>query len=298
MTTVDVLICTYKRPAMLAEALRAISTIDRDGLEVRVIVVDNDAAGSARAIAGSMPRASDLSLIYLCELEQNISLARNRALDAARAEYLALIDDDEVPTQLWLRELINAAQEYHADVVFAPVISRYAAGTPQWIIRGGFFDRARHRTGVAVPVREARTGNVLIRRASIPSEAYRFDPQLGLSGGEDSEFFKRLYACEPRVCWCDEAHVYETVTPGRTTVRWLAMRAFRIGSVEGMSKKRAGEMFLAAGKAIAHMLLGSSTMLAFTLVARHRAVWGLWKIAFGFGVLYGMKCGPYAEYRK
>ena len=49
---------------------------------------------------------------YDVEPEQNIALARNRAIGNASGEYVALIDDDEFPDKQWLLTLYEAIDRY------------------------------------------------------------------------------------------------------------------------------------------------------------------------------------------
>ena len=60
---------------------------------------------------------------YALEPIVGIPYARNRALEMAMAadDLIAFLDDDEVPSEQWLAELLRVWREYSADVVFGPV---------------------------------------------------------------------------------------------------------------------------------------------------------------------------------
>jgi hypothetical protein len=82
-----------------------------------------------------------------------------------------------------------------------------------------------------------RTGNALLARAMLAGLETPFDPRLGRSGGEDSDFFERMVRAGRSFVWCDEARVYEEVPLERQTLRYHVKRAFVRGAVQ--SNKRA-----------------------------------------------------------
>ena len=112
------------------------------------------------------------------------------------------IDDDEVPSPEWLKHLAACQQAYGADVVSGPVIPHFMSEVPQWITAGRFFERPRYATGTVLP--EARTGNVLIRM-EVFHRIGLFDDRFALTGGEDMDFFVRLYESGGLIFWADEA---------------------------------------------------------------------------------------------
>lgn len=224
----SVCICTYRRPRWLREALESLrSSVAHSGPH-EVIVVDNDPESTANDIVSNFEFGDGTTLLYYRESTRNISIARNRAVKEASGQYLAMIDDDEFASADWLEHLMRAARTHDADIVLGPVLPVFEGGTPAWIIEGGFFDRPRKPTGTRVDWHEARTGNALIRRELATSTNGPFSEAFGLTGGEDSHFFRSL-GPEARMIWCDEAIVYEHVPLIRANPRWLLGRSFRTG---------------------------------------------------------------------
>jgi succinoglycan biosynthesis protein ExoM len=300
ITTVDVLICTYRRPALLGMALDGIERAAAKLANVRIVVVDNDELLSAREVVQKWAARASVDVIYLTQPLQNISLTRNMALDHATAEWVAMIDDDEVPDENWLSAMIDTAGRFGADVVFAPVISRFDDDAPGWAKNSRLFHRKRFATGTTIPLKETRTSNVLLRGARLSVEAFRFDPKLGLSGGEDSEFFARLTRAKFRMVWCDDACVREWTPLSRTTKRWLLKRAFRVGSVEAYNKRRFRQFNACAKellKALLFIAVGGALAFCLAPLSISHTVFALWRVAFGAGFFYGLVAGPYLEYR-
>ncbi|MFZ0550665.1 MAG: glycosyltransferase, partial [Steroidobacteraceae bacterium] len=118
--SVSVCIATYRRTDRLAVLLEDME--QQEVLPDEVVVVDNDAAGSARATVEDFKRRSDrFPITYEIQPERNISQTRNRTVHLANAEWMAFIDDDERAPPQWLRLLLESAARFQADGVLAPV---------------------------------------------------------------------------------------------------------------------------------------------------------------------------------
>jgi succinoglycan biosynthesis protein ExoM len=226
---VTVCICTFKRPRLLTRLLGEIARQQTDGaLTYRVVVVDNDVRESARDAVEAIRRSAPFDLVYFVEPEQNIAMARNRAVENADGDYVAFIDDDEFPGPDWLRTMHRALVHYRVDGVLGPVLPHYEQTPPDWIVRGRFHDRPTHASGEILTWRFTRTGNALLKRALFDVPGMRFRPEFG-SGGEDRDLFRRLIESGRRFAWCAEAPVYESIPPERLRRGFMLRRALLRG---------------------------------------------------------------------
>ena len=126
-----------------------------------VVIVDNDMAESARQIVELYAAQSKISIEYYVEPEQNIALARNKAVENAKGDFIALIDDDEFPEGDWLLNLFKAFHQYHADAVLGPVKPYFEIDPPEWIVKGKLYERKSFQTGTIIcDAKDTRTGNV------------------------------------------------------------------------------------------------------------------------------------------
>ncbi len=223
--TVDVCIASFKRPVMLSELLASLMRQDLYGIRLRIVVIDNDREQSARHVVEAFRIDCPFGVVYDVEPQQNIALARNRALDHVKSDYFAFIDDDESASSTWLRSLLESLIRYQADLAFGPVISVLPYDAPKWA--ADCFHRPRRPTGELVQFGGA--GSVLGRRSVISNPKARFNPAFGLTGGEDTEFFHRLFLAGRRLIWCDEATATEPVPEARLTLQWIRRRGFRSG---------------------------------------------------------------------
>jgi succinoglycan biosynthesis protein ExoM len=270
---IDICVCTFRRP-QLADTLKTLAgLVTPEGYSLGILVADNDEEPSARLLVTKMAETLGLHLRYVHCPARNISLARNACLDASSADFIAFIDDDETATPDWIVKLVASAEENDADVVLGPVRARYLPDAPRWMREGDF-----HST-LPVWVRgEIRTGytcNVLMRKSAKSIAGIRFSLARGQTGGEDTEFFDRVFGMGGRIAFAPEAFVEEIVPPGRSSFDWLARRRLRVGQTHGRllrEKRRAGgayaEIGLAAAK-VAYCLAGAA-LTAFRPVARNR----------------------------
>lgn len=227
---ISVCICTFKRPELLKCLLTELSKQNTQAaFSYSVIVADNDRLESAREVVEEFAATSDIPVVYVVESEQNIAMARNKALEYASGDYIAFIDDDEIPDKSWLRKLLATCDADGVDGVLGPVRPFFRHEPPQWIIKGGFFDRPSYQTGYRLDWRETRTGNALIRRSILNGMVPVFRPEFG-TGGEDVDFFRRIMLQGSVFIWCNEAIVHELVPPSRCSSGYLLRRALLRGS--------------------------------------------------------------------
>ncbi len=232
---VTVCICTYQRPTYLGELLDALKNQGGDGsLRISVVVVDNDVEESARVTVARAAAEAPYPMRYVVEPTQNIALARNMALREANGDFVAFIDDDEIPSEGWLTQLLSTYQRYGADGVLGPVLPRYEVHPPKWVLEGRFFERPSHDTGTCLTWSETRTGNVLLGKHLLTDARNWFRSQFGI-GGEDRDFFRRLIELGYRFVWCSEAKVYERIPPNRWARIFMLKRAIQRGMIPQFS---------------------------------------------------------------
>jgi len=219
--------CTYKRDHIV-DTLKSIAALQLpEYVSLEVVVVDNDEHAYAEELVKAQASIMDIPVFYRQESAKNIALARNCSINNASGEWVAFIDDDEVADPDWLAKLLSTAQTYQADAVFGRVKSTYPSHTPQWIIDSGVFDRPAVSNGQEVT--SGATNSTLISQAAIHKYQLKFDSSYGLTGGEDADFFYRLYQHGGKLVCSNEAFVSEEVASNRLNINYLLKRALRIG---------------------------------------------------------------------
>ena len=229
-----VCIPTYRRPRMLAACLGAVARLHIPNTSrISVIVADNDAAASARAQVEALRADFPFPLHYVTEIRRGLASVRNRLLQealAAGADWIAFLDDDEMPAPDWLSQLTRAAQVHQADVVTGPLLQVDEAA-PLDAAGGG-----RRQEGGTTP-RHVATNNVMFRSSLVAMQDLWFDHYYDFIGGEDFDFFNRSTRLGNRHVWVPEALVYERVPPERTTLGYLFYRHFT-GAINNVLRHR------------------------------------------------------------
>ena len=245
--TVAVYVCTYERNHALSRMLDSLEVAASNALptvELGVVVVDDNADGRAREVVESSSRHFPLGLHYRHCGEGNIAAARNTGLEAAMelADWVAMVDDDQIVVSKWLTELMRVQSETRADAVTAPVYARFGDDAPAWLRDQPFAELWGTELKVdGVPVTDLQTANSVIRTSFLETHPQiRFSPDLGLVGGEDMVFYRAALAAGLKAHYSREAVNWELEPPERATYRYQLRRCLWHGNTEAITNLRAG----------------------------------------------------------
>jgi succinoglycan biosynthesis protein ExoM len=236
MCRIAVCICTFERTKGLRELLRGLDAqrlVSLSKADIRVVIVDNSATTSAQMVFDEYEKSGRFSSTFVHDPRRGLSNVRNRAVEhvlEVGADYLAFIDDDEVPTPDWIEHLVAEARRTAAAAVVGPVAPIFEVPPPSWAVFQGFYAKApAMRDG---HVTDGYTSNCLVSCRVLDEKALRFDPRFNATGGEDTWFFKCLLDAGGTIAFAERAVVMEYVPPARMTPGWLLKRWYRTGSVE------------------------------------------------------------------
>lgn len=297
---VAICVATFKRRKLLRRLLIGVSRLDFRKLpvpEITVIVVDNDVSRSAEEVCAEIQLPWPKK--YVVESQRGLANVRNRAVfEAGNPDFIAFLDDDEVPTPFWLDELLSTYFKFDADVVAGPVFADYAPDVPNWVVGGDFFVRATFPTGHSMD--KCSSNNVLIRRV-VFDRVSSFSDNFELTGAEDTEFFMRVRRAGFKIVWANDAIVHEAISATRANFGWLLRRSYRLGnswslcelSVDGSF--RTGLIRLLKGSA--RMVKGLAMVLISPILGKSGFVRALQTIWHGAGELSGIAGHRYQEYQ-
>lgn len=302
--SISVCIATYRRQEKLGLLLDDL--VKQELLPTEVVVIDNDADGSAEAVVQQRRElGTPFPIHYDIQPKKNISITRNRTVALASEDWLAFIDDDERAPAPWLKLLMGSVSAYEAAGALGPVVPIVPVDAPKWIKRGHFYDWSRMETGTKIPLNKLRFGNLIIRGDLLRGMEEPFDPNYGLTGGEDGDLLMRLVQQGAHIIWCDEAIVLEPVEQSRLSLRWLLLRALR-GGQDFARHKLNGRLGELTSLGQLRLLLRSFTQFVIALVLTilslpfglHRAAYWLLKASANIGkmsIFLGMHYQEYGE---
>lgn len=189
---VSVIVRTKDRPALLAEA---IASIRAGGYPAEIVVVND---------GGAKPDARDVTLIQH-DASRGRSEAANAGVKAAKNEYVAFLDDDDLFYPEHLATLSNAARNSTAPAWYSDAVSAFIDGESRTTMRiyARDFDRQLLLVDNYIPL-----PTLLCRRADY-LDAGGFDPAFDLF--EDWDFLIRLaqkgdFLRVPRIT-CEIRHI-------------------------------------------------------------------------------------------
>jgi succinoglycan biosynthesis protein ExoM len=300
-STVAVCACTYLRPRGVERLLAELAGIEvPEGVAVEVVIVDNDAAASARPVVDGARPGFPFPLRYVVEPERGIVAARNAAVAAAGpVDAVAFLDDDEWPAPRWLAELVRVGEATGADVVTGTVEPVFDEEPPAWVREGRFFERPRHADGERITY--ARTSNALVEGAALAAHRPPF-VDTGSDGGEDTHLFRRLHLEGRPIVWADHATVYESVPASRVSPRWIVLRQYRYGLTRSaVLRSLGGSPWHRARRAalgVLTVLRGLVLLLDVARSGRAAAVRAVATMALGVGLVLGLAGVGHDQYRE
>lgn len=224
--TIAVAICTYNRQGPLAKLLEAIvacaARLGERGA-VGVVVVDDSPDGNAREVVEHFRERFELGIHYRISGQQNISIARNLAIETAAnlSEWIAMTDDDCEPVAEWLEALLEVQQRTDADAVTGTMVRRVPEGSPKWITDEPFLELGLTRTEDGAELPAGSTFNSMISSRWLQEHPkIRFKPALGVVGGEDMVFYRSAHAAGLKIHFSERGFVYENEPASRATLAY------------------------------------------------------------------------------
>jgi succinoglycan biosynthesis protein ExoM len=264
-TTVAVAICTYKRNELLTRLLEALLVCAervRDQAAVGIALVDDTSDGQARPVADAFADRFELGLEYRISGRQNISLARNLAVETAMGlgDWTAMTDDDCEPPPQWLEELLDLQKRTGADAVTGRMVRRVPDGSPKWITEQPFLDLGVEEVLDASEMPMAATFNTMMSSEWLKTHPeVRFSPEMGVVGGEDMVFFRAARAAGLSIRYSDRGFVYENETAERATFGYQLYVHFWHGNSAALACIKSGmkppRMFVHGGASLVRSLL-------------------------------------------
>ncbi|MFL5333077.1 MAG: glycosyltransferase family 2 protein [Geminicoccaceae bacterium] len=297
MVRVAVCVCTCDRAALLARLLAVLERVKLRDLppeDVLVLIVDNRPDGRARAACDRFAPRLPMPLRFVEEPTPGISFARNRAVAAAcawGADFVAFLDDDDIPGADWLWQLVLRQHETGADLVFGLYRLPQDLPLPGWLRNSRYFREPdpedRDRYGLPG---WAGTYNVLIARRVLEELAGGdgpFKAEFATSGGEDMDLFIRAKTAGFTYAVAPLSLVVRAWEPDRMTVGGTLRRGFqRAGSRVMLARAHLPQEQVRRLAWSSWGKLGKALLLLPLVWNRSRLVHGLLGVTAALGEVY------------
>jgi glycosyltransferase involved in cell wall biosynthesis len=230
---VSVVICSHNRSADASECLAAL--IPQVSSAAEVILVDSASSPIDQAqMKETAARYPEVKLIRVDE--PGVSLARNRAVELASADWLVFLDDDAVPFPDWLEKLLAVLADAspRQAVIGGGILPLWPPG-----VNGERFSKrwktflSIHDSDIAGSVTEGYTvacANYAIRRRVL-LDLGGFSEEFGRIGdslvsGADSHITKYVLDAGLGAHFDPAFKVYHKISPQRLKLPWILRRTF------------------------------------------------------------------------
>ncbi|WP_428929797.1 glycosyltransferase family 2 protein [Marinibacterium sp. SX1] len=227
---ISVVIAAWNAAATIGHAID--SVLAQQGVTVEVIVVDDASTDNTLDLAREVASRDARVIVLAQPLNRGPAAARNRALDAARAPYVALLDSDDAMGPTRLGELLEMARAGDWDMVADDLykVTSHAPTAPrqrllgdrkigletidfQGFVRGNLsrLHGGRGEMGFLKP---------LMRKEFLDRHGLRYDETMRL--GEDYALYATALARGARFCLTDPRGYLALVRPDSLSGRHSA----------------------------------------------------------------------------
>jgi glycosyltransferase involved in cell wall biosynthesis len=131
----SIVICTYNRARYLPKALKSLEQQVTVGVCFEVIVVDNASTDDTQQVIENLiPQLFNAQFVFLQELRQGASFARNTGAQHANAPLLCFMDDDAVAYPDFVSSILHFfSQHPHAGGLGGRIVPLYVPEEPEWM---------------------------------------------------------------------------------------------------------------------------------------------------------------------
>ena len=237
---VSVLIATYNRAAILRKTLESMIRLDRDGLSVEFVVVDNNSSDHTKKVIESFD--DKLTIHYLFEPRPGKNCALNKALNEVTLGKLVVFTDDDVePKKDWLKAIIAITNRWPDHSVFGGKIYLILPNNkvPEWVgdtsipmCNLGAFDYGENEC--LFKRNTYPLGANFWVRTDIFADGRRFNVNIGprprnRTMGSETSFLKQLVEDEYEMVYSPDAVVGHCIQPEQMKIGHVVKRAYRLG---------------------------------------------------------------------
>jgi glycosyltransferase involved in cell wall biosynthesis len=247
--TFSVVICTYNRAALLANAIDSIFKQDYPRDKFEIIIIDNDSPDDTAEVVARYARQSSVPFSYHVETRKGTSHARNLGVAKARNDYIAFLDDDETAAPNWLASFDQVINDHKALVVGGRYEKVFADGfvPPDWFnfqyVKGLFGVNYREWGKKETVFRIDKSYYLAAGNSAYARQLFQYfgsySTQLGHVGtisfaGEETYFNMVLEKHGIPIFYTDAAVIYHHIERSRTTKKHIRQKARWSGMCNAM----------------------------------------------------------------
>lgn len=236
---ISVLIPTHNRADPLGETLEAMCALERDGVEVEFVVIDNNSSDHTKQVAESF--SDRLPVRYLSEPRPGKNCALNKAIDCGGlGDILVFTDDDVTPRPDWLKQIL-ACWRRNPEIAIGggkTLIAWPGGKEPKWFpfARGecrGFSQDLGDKE-MLFPEGGYPYGTNFWMARRFFDEGLRCDESIGPSPikratGSESSLLLPLTRKGHKIIYCPDSVILHRLQPRLASAKGIQRRAYTLG---------------------------------------------------------------------
>ncbi len=243
----DVVVPTYNRSQLLKRTILSLLAAPiPSGLDVTIIIADNNSKDDTEAMVREMQSQSERQIVYVKEVRQSSSYARNAGIAAGSGDIIGFIDDDEEVEEHWYEVVAREFEDERVQFIGGSCLPNWGAPAPAWLppgyhsVIGAVAPKPRSSFGGSFQG-NLMSGNAVIRR-SVFDRVGTYSTKLGRSGKgllseEDAELYRRLRAADLYGMYVPDLMIYHYIPPDRLTRNYHRRWCYWRGVSQGIADK-------------------------------------------------------------
>ncbi len=241
----SVIICTYNREKFILDSLVSLKNQSLTKDKYEIIIVNNNSTDKTDEICRKFVEdyCKELKIIYVIEVKQGLSFARNRGFQESKGDIIVYIDDDAFATKDYLKNMIHFFTDNpNVSAIGGKVIPVYENNKeePRWLSKyiWGIVTKVDMGNKVSeFPDNKYPAGcNMAIKRDVLQSVGL-FDTNLGRKGriglaSEEKDIFFRMRNANLHIYYVPDIPVYHNIDNYRLEYDYIKKLCVGIGLSE------------------------------------------------------------------
>ncbi len=224
---------TFLRPEILEKTLKSIAELKiPEGIEIKVLVVDNDANASAQHVIKKLKEGFPFEISYFVEEKRGLANARNRLLKEAinlNVTHIAILDDDDIADVDWIANIVDLYNtQENAFIISGPEYCCFDGEFPDYLTNNNIFVKKTSKKKGEIR-KVCSTHNAFFPLTIVKEKGIWFDSSFVFMGGEDGDFFYRAGKAGYTIVFNPEAIVREINGKDRVNLKWILSRNYYNG---------------------------------------------------------------------
>jgi MoaA/NifB/PqqE/SkfB family radical SAM enzyme len=199
---ISIVVPTYHRPQLLSKCLSSIIDQAYPKEKFEVIVVDDGSNKETKVIVEEFKNTTGTNLRYVAQDRKGPAAARNLGAKLASSPIIGFVDDDCILDNNWISRMVSEHRNSPSYVAVGGLTITEAQSTH--VLISQFLSTCSITTSIdgKEEVIFFPTCNVSFKRDVF--SRHKFNEKFPLPGGEDLEFFWRLFKDGYRFKWCKD----------------------------------------------------------------------------------------------